>query len=209
MKGQGIHYGVETAPEVVQLGPVLPYDTSAVQCIELRNPMEQAIEVFSQDFDQKYVEEEEILKRMEHFQAGQPEPLFLPLRAPGGDFWPSLRAQDDKRKRAEDLKTKIGKVEDELHELVKEEQAANEPPKEGEQPDGAAEAPAPRSQEEISERRNELTEHKGKYEAALAEEQEDRLEVKHPAAVKEEDKRNIVIVGPEKCGKTTLANYLA
>ena len=33
--------------------------------------------------------------------------------------------------------------------------------------------------------------------------------MKYPAAVKEEDKLNIVIVGPEKCGKTTLANYLA
>jgi adenylate kinase family enzyme len=33
--------------------------------------------------------------------------------------------------------------------------------------------------------------------------------VKYPAPVKEEDKLNIVIVGPEKCGKTTLANYLA
>jgi len=101
--------------------------------------MEQAIEVFSQDFDMKYIDEEEILKRMEHFQAGQADPLFLPLRSPGGDFWPSLRAQDDKRKRAEDLKSKIAKVEDELHELVKEEQALNEPPKEGEQPEGAAE----------------------------------------------------------------------
>ena len=58
---------------------------------------------------------------MEHFQAAQPEPLFLPLRAPGGEFWPSLRAQDDKRRRAEDLKAKIAKVEDELAELVKEE----------------------------------------------------------------------------------------
>jgi len=76
---------------------------------------------------------------MEHFQAGQPEPLFLPLRAPGGDFWPSLRAQDDKRKRAEAFKAQIAKLEDELHDLVKEEQAANEPPKEGEQPEGAAE----------------------------------------------------------------------
>ena len=33
--------------------------------------------------------------------------------------------------------------------------------------------------------------------------------MKYPAPVKEEDKLNIVIVGPEKCGKTTLANYLA
>lgn len=33
--------------------------------------------------------------------------------------------------------------------------------------------------------------------------------MKHPAPVKEEDKLNVVIVGPEKSGKTTLAGYLA
>lgn len=43
----------------------------------------------------------------------------------------------------------------------------------------------------------------------MAEEQEDRLEVKYPDPVKPEDKLNLVILGPEKCGKTTLANYLA
>ncbi len=33
--------------------------------------------------------------------------------------------------------------------------------------------------------------------------------MKPPAPVKEEDKVNIVILGPEKSGKTTLANFLA
>jgi hypothetical protein len=67
VKGHGIHYQVDTMPETLHLGPVLPYDTSAVQCIELKNPMDQAIEVLSQDFDMKYLDEEEILKRLEHF----------------------------------------------------------------------------------------------------------------------------------------------
>lgn len=35
--------------------------------IEMKNPMEQAIEVYSVDFDKSYVEEEEILKRMDNF----------------------------------------------------------------------------------------------------------------------------------------------
>jgi hypothetical protein len=51
VKGQGIHYEVEPVPDTLQLGPVLPYDASAVQCVELKNPMDQAIEVVSQDFD--------------------------------------------------------------------------------------------------------------------------------------------------------------
>lgn len=121
VKGQGIHYQVDLVPETVHLGPVLPYDTSAVQCIELKNPMEQAIEVLSQDFDKQYVDEEDILKRMDHFQAAQPDPLFLPLRLPGGEFWNALREQDDKKRKAEDLKEQLGKVETELIALVKEE----------------------------------------------------------------------------------------
>jgi hypothetical protein len=146
VKGQGIHYQVDLVPETVGLGPVLPYDTSAVQCIELRNPMEQAIEVLSQDFDKQYVDEEDILKRMDHFQAAQPEPLFLPLRAPGGEFWPTLREQDDKKRKAEDLKEQLGKIEAELFSLVKEEQALNEPPKEDEQDgEAAADKPPPRT----------------------------------------------------------------
>mmetsp|Transcript_8825 Transcript_8825/g.8173 ORF Transcript_8825/g.8173 Transcript_8825/m.8173 type:complete len:170 (+) Transcript_8825:2114-2623(+) len=66
-KGQGIYYSVELTPELVKLGPVLPYDQNAIQAIELRNPMEQPIEVYSLDFDKKYIEEEEILKRLENF----------------------------------------------------------------------------------------------------------------------------------------------
>ena len=65
------------------------------------------------------------------------------------------------------------------------------------------------TQEEISEQRNALTEQKAELEAALAQELEDRLEVMYPAAVKEQARLNLVIIGPEKSGKTTLANYLA
>jgi polynucleotide 5'-kinase involved in rRNA processing len=40
------------------------------------------------------------------------------------------------------------------------------------------------------------------------EEESEALEVVYPVPVKERDKLNIVLIGPEKCGKTTLANYL-
>jgi hypothetical protein len=170
VKGQGIHYQVDPAPETVHLGPVLPYDTSAVACIELKNPMDQAIEVLSQDFDKRYLEEEEILKRMDHFQAAQPEALFLPLRAPGGEFWSSLREQDEKKRKTEEIKEQLAQIETELAALVKEEQALQEPPKEGEGEAAAdPEGQPPRTQEEISVRRNELSEEQRKREAALAE----------------------------------------
>ena len=108
--------------------------------------MEQAIEVLSQDFDKQYMDEENVLKRMDHFQAAQPEPLFLPLRAPGGEFWPSLREQDEKKRKAEEIRENLSAVENELIALVKEEQALNEPPKEDEgEGEAAADKPPPRS----------------------------------------------------------------
>jgi hydrocephalus-inducing protein len=68
VKGQGVNYQIDFVPETVKLGPVLPYNTSAIQCIEMRNPMDQPLEVYSLDFDKQYIEEEEILKRLEQFQ---------------------------------------------------------------------------------------------------------------------------------------------
>mmetsp|Transcript_39618 Transcript_39618/g.60624 ORF Transcript_39618/g.60624 Transcript_39618/m.60624 type:complete len:579 (-) Transcript_39618:7106-8842(-) len=149
---------------------------------------------------------------MEHFQGAQPDPLFLPLRAPGGEFWPQLREQDEKRRKAEELQENLGKIEAELEQLRKDEITLNEPPapedsKEVEEPSQPAEPP--KTQEEISERRNELTEQKAKIEFHLKEQAEERLEVKYPPPVKEEDKLNLIIIGPEKSGRTTLANYLA
>jgi polynucleotide 5'-kinase involved in rRNA processing len=121
-----------------------------------------------------------------------------------------LREQDERRRKAEELKEQLNKVVGGLAQLVKEEQALAQPAPEDEAAEGENGEQAPRmTQEQISERRNALTDQKADLEAALAQAQEDRLEVKYPAAVKEEARLNLVIVGPEKCGKTTLANYLA
>lgn len=120
MQGIGINYAVEAAPETLKLGPVLPYDTSAISCFELRNPMDQAIEVYSLDFDKQYIEEEEILRRIENFTAtGSGEPLFLSLRKPGAEFWPSLRTQDEKKRALNDLKDKLKEVLAQLDEVKK------------------------------------------------------------------------------------------
>jgi hypothetical protein len=39
----------------------------------------------------------------------------LPLRAPGGEFWASLREQDEKKRRTEEIKNQLSKIEDELN----------------------------------------------------------------------------------------------
>jgi hydrocephalus-inducing protein len=67
-KGQGVNFQVDLIPETVKLGPVLPYSSSAIACIEMKNPMDQPIEVYSLDFDRVYADEEEVLKRIENFQ---------------------------------------------------------------------------------------------------------------------------------------------
>lgn len=123
LKGQGIHYQVDIVPEsLLHLGSVLPYAEGAVKSFEIRNPMDQPIEVVSQDFDRKYIEEEEILKRLEHFNnSAAPDPLFLPLRLPGQEFWSSLKEQDDKRQRTEELKSQLAAIESELGDLAREE----------------------------------------------------------------------------------------
>ena len=112
VKGQGIHYSLEMVPETIKLGPVLPYDRSAIQEFEIRNPMDQAIEVYSLDFDRQYIEEEEVLKRVDNFLTiGSGEPLFLPLRKPGGEFWPSIKQSDDNKRKIESLKGEIKQTE--------------------------------------------------------------------------------------------------
>ena len=98
-KGQGINYMVDLrgkgGEDTITLPPVLPYDNSAEEFFELTNNMDVPIKVYSLDFDKKYHEEESILRRMDNFQTyGANEPIFLPLRRPGMDFWPSIRDQD-------------------------------------------------------------------------------------------------------------------
>jgi polynucleotide 5'-kinase involved in rRNA processing len=126
----------------------------------------------------------------------------MPLRLPGTEFWPSLKEQDEKRRRMDEIRDHLSKIDQELAEITKEEQALNE------KPEGDAAAPT-KSQEEISERRNVLTESKGKYEAQLAEEKEESIEIRSIPVVKEKDRLNIIILGPKESGKTTLAKYLA
>ena len=220
VRGQGINYQVELLPETVKLGPVLPYDTSAIQTFEIRNPMDFPIELYSLDFDKQYTEEEEILKRHDNFQpSGSGEPLYLPLRQPGGEFWPSIKAQDEKKRAIESLKEQLKAVETQLQELVASEEAlttyaeakalreANEKKDDGGEW-SELEEPA-ETQEAISEKRNTLTEQKGELEGKLAEMLTDQLEVNMPPALKEEKRLNVILVGPESSGRTTVANFLA
>lgn len=95
--------------------------------------MEIPVEVYSLDFDKQYLDEEEILKRLDQFIPPPPqippptpstqpvpiEPLYLPLRVPGAQFWPQLKQQDEKKQRLEELKKKLKQFEDDLAAIAK------------------------------------------------------------------------------------------
>jgi len=227
VKGQGINNLSELLPENLKLGPVLPYDTSAISSFEIRNPMEHPIEIYSLDFDKQYNEEEEILKRIDNFGPnGSNEPIYQSYRKAGGEFWPAIKQADEIKLKQESLRGMIKKFEDQLNALVTEETALAEYQKEKAQreanaaamePDAAAEAAAKlpelvepeRDQEAISEERNRLTNDKGEIESQLADLAADSLEVKLPPALKDEKKLNVILIGPQGCGKTVAANYMA
>ena len=82
---------MEVNPIRVELDPVLPYKW-VEKMIEVKNPMEQDLELYSIDFDKKFIEEEDILKRIDCLNLPVPEVIYLPLREPGGEFWQSIRA---------------------------------------------------------------------------------------------------------------------
>lgn len=63
--------------------------------------------------------------------------------------------------------------------------------------------------EDINDKKQEIAKQKANLESKLLEEESEPLEVKYPTAVKEENKLNLILIGPEKCGKSTVANYLA
>ncbi len=105
VKGQGINNLVELIPDTIKLGPVLPYDTKTIEVFEITNPMEHAIELYSLDFDTQYLEEEEIIKRIENFGAtGSNDPIFLSYRKAGGEFWPSIKKADETKTKTDALK---------------------------------------------------------------------------------------------------------
>jgi hypothetical protein len=140
VKGQGINNLVELKPDQIKLGPVLPYETKAIEAFEIVNPMEHPIEVYSLDFDKQYLEEEEIIKRMDNFGPnGLNEPVFLPFRKAGSEFWPSIRKDDQVKLETEAIRAEIKKLDEQLSQLCAEENVWQEiAAKEGKE-----DAPAP------------------------------------------------------------------
>ncbi|XP_068026089.1 uncharacterized protein [Melanerpes formicivorus] len=61
VSGSGLEPRLEFQPEVLELGPVLPSSPGAQGTVVVKNPCEFPIELYSLEFDQQYLAEEQVL----------------------------------------------------------------------------------------------------------------------------------------------------
>lgn len=116
VKGYGVAQSLEFIPSKVVLGPVLTYSKDAYSLVEMKNPTEYPIEVYSLDFDSQYKDEEEIVRNYEGFEQGTEEmtssltvseggpkkdakPLYLAPRKPGAPLWREMTQSYDRKQR--------------------------------------------------------------------------------------------------------------
>ncbi|KAJ3215867.1 hypothetical protein HDU67_010224 [Dinochytrium kinnereticum] len=78
--GRGFRTTIQFEPETIVMGPILPCSEGIDSKFFLYNPTNYPVEVYSLEFDQIYLEEEEILRHVEGYDGNA---LFLPPREPG------------------------------------------------------------------------------------------------------------------------------
>ena len=90
----------------------------------------------------------------------------------------------------DDLRKRLKETEDKLAEIAKEEAK-------------------PEQAEGFAERKAAAIDAKTQIEAQIAEQDHEQSEAKMPLAVKDKDKLNVILYGPDKAGKTSVANLLS
>nr|XP_051703218.1 hydrocephalus-inducing protein homolog isoform X2 [Oryctolagus cuniculus] len=80
-QGQGLQPRLEFIPSVLELGPLLPYAPGDEAEVVVKNPCNFPIEFYSLEFDQQYLLEEKILRKLKGYDSHNT--LLLPPRAPG------------------------------------------------------------------------------------------------------------------------------
>lgn len=197
VKGYGINYALDIIENSIELGPVLPYDKSAVKTVELRNPMTFPIEVYSADFDRLFIDEEEILKRFEALNTEKGDVIYEQLRKAGQEFWPSIKESDERRRHYLGMVNQLKAIEEKLATDFKVPE-----PEEGKEAE-------PLSSDKIQEK-NILEKEKAEIEQKIMEADADKnIQKKTKPKVKRRDRLSVIIYGPEKCGKSTIAYFLS
>jgi len=179
LHGQGDALRVEMLPSTVfKLGPILP-EESCTQEFFLHNPTDYPIEVYSVEFDQKYVEEEESLREYSKYDSWNL--CELPLRTPGEGTWPEVVEEYAKIKQAREKEQRRKEQEELRQEAI---ERGEEPPEiEAEEEEEAAE-----EEEEDAQ--------------SLSPEMDP---ANYPIRVATEDRVNVLLMGPPLCGKATVA----
>jgi adenylate kinase family enzyme len=90
----------------------------------------------------------------------------------------------------DDLRKRLKETEDKIAEIAKEEAK-------------------PEQAEGFAERKAAAIDAKTQIEAQIAEQDHEQSEAKMPLAVKDKDKLNVILYGPDKAGKTSVANLLS
>jgi len=197
VKGYGINYSLDIIENSIEMGPVLPYDKSSIKIVELKNPMSFPIEVYSADFDKQHIDEEDILKRYELLNNEKGDVIYEQLRKAGQEFWPTIKEADDRRKNLEQMNQRVKEID---QRLTNDFNVAE--PEEGKEPEALS--------EEKQEEKSNLEKEKSDIEQKLVEhEVEKNMTKKVIPQVKKRDRLNLVIFGPEKCGKSTIAYFLS
>ena len=95
-----------------------------------------------------------------------------------------------KKQKVDDLRKRLKETEDKIAEIAKEEAK-------------------PEQAEGFAERKAAAIDAKTQIEAQIAEQDHEQSEAKMPLAVKDKDKLNVILYGPDKAGKTSVANLLS
>lgn len=116
-KGTGLEVGLAFEPGSVSLGPVLPYQLSQPMEVKVSNTCGKDIEVYSLDFDDRFSQEEDILRADETYN--EDRVLFVPPRNPG-EALPTFILKAHRMREKKRLKDAERKVEKEKEAAAKE-----------------------------------------------------------------------------------------
>lgn len=189
--GQGEALRVEVQPSsAFRLGPILPKE-SCSQEFFLHNPTDYPIEVYSVDFDADYLAEEAALREFDKYDTWNL--AELPVRAPGQRTWSEVQDVADQARQARQREERARQREEKARQREEAVTRGEDvPPSESE--DGGT-----KDGEEASHATAE----------EVAEVVAPDLDVdRYPYRVPDQDRLNVLLIGPPLCGKSSVAQAL-
>lgn len=79
----------------MNIGPVLPYDKIAYGILQVKNTSDFDTELYSIEYDNDYLKEEEHLQKYSEFSTN--DQLFFDVRKPGHPFWAEIEKSNARK----------------------------------------------------------------------------------------------------------------